>query len=343
MLYYNWARTVLQEVVTTQALAQVRGHLGDMKHMLAAGLASPADVMRIESQAASAELLVERTHNLARVMGEQLAISMAEPEASAWQIGEDLRAVLSGLPEVGADPAKLVTEALENRLEPHVLDENRKAIIEQSKVVRAGQYPRLDVFGNVNYANPNQRIFPQQDEFKFTWDVGVGLSWSPNDLGIARASARVIDSQVSQLEQQKRNLIYGLTRRGGGGVVGDARSEGGDGDHGARTGRVRGVVPGAAGAVEGGARDGRRAHRRRDRSHAGAARGGQRRHRPARGGREADPRAGSRQSATGWPGRRINKTYRTFDKLSRDPRYRAWAPRTICSRSWRAGPLSTSR
>lgn len=210
VLYYNWARTLLQEVVTAQTLAQVRGHLADMKQMYAVGMVSPADVMRLESQAASAELVFEKTRNMARVMSEQLAIAMMEPKAEPWQIGEDLRATLSDLPEVGDDPAPLVSEALEHRLEPQALDENKNAIHEQSKVVRAGQYPRLDAVGNLAYLNPNQRIIPLQDKFSMNWDVGVSLSWSPNDVGIARANARNIDAQVVQLESQRRNLINGV-------------------------------------------------------------------------------------------------------------------------------------
>jgi hypothetical protein len=43
---------------------------------------------------------------------------------------------------------------------------------EQAKVARAGYYPRLDVFADAIYANPNPRVFLPESKFRATWDVG---------------------------------------------------------------------------------------------------------------------------------------------------------------------------
>ena len=55
-------------------------------------------------------------------------------------------------------------------LELKALEQTSDALREQAKVARAGNYPKLDVFGDIIYANPNQRVFPLKPVFRS--DVG---------------------------------------------------------------------------------------------------------------------------------------------------------------------------
>jgi outer membrane protein TolC len=66
--------------------------------------------------------------------------------------------------------------------------------------------PRLDAFGNGYVANPSPRIFPQREEWKATWDVGVQLTWSPNDLGGSDASTRAIDAERRKLDAERATV-----------------------------------------------------------------------------------------------------------------------------------------
>jgi outer membrane protein TolC len=50
--------------------------------------------------------------------------------------------------------------------------------------------PRLEAYGALVTANPNPRFFPPQDRFFTTWEVGLQLTFSPNDLASALAVAR---------------------------------------------------------------------------------------------------------------------------------------------------------
>ena len=58
------------------------------------------------------------------------------------------------------------SEAKSNRLEVRALDESAGSLREQAKAARAGNWPRLDAFGDAIYANPNQRIFPAQRQLR---------------------------------------------------------------------------------------------------------------------------------------------------------------------------------
>src|SRR5262249_45350920 len=63
--YYNWVRALLSVPVSEQAVEQARAHLGDVRKAFDVGSASRADVLRVESLVAQAELGVVRAKNLA--------------------------------------------------------------------------------------------------------------------------------------------------------------------------------------------------------------------------------------------------------------------------------------
>ncbi len=61
-------------------------------------------------------------------------------------------------------------------------------------------YPQIYLGGNYYYSKPNQRIFPAENKFKDTWDVGVSVSV---DLWNWGATVDKTDQAEAQLEQAK--------------------------------------------------------------------------------------------------------------------------------------------
>jgi len=202
ILYYSWARARLQEVVAAQSVEQARGHHQIAEATYQGGRGSRADVMRAESQLARAELLLERARNLRIVSEEQLRIATHDPGQKPYEIGENL---LAPPPDEGKQETvqKLYQEALRRRLELRAFESGERSLAEQRRATKAGYYPRLDAFGNAYYANPHQRYFPQRDEWNATWDLGVQLTWTPNDLGIASASVDSVDARRARIAAQK--------------------------------------------------------------------------------------------------------------------------------------------
>ncbi len=49
----------------------------------------------------------------------------------------------------------------------------------------------LSAFADGVYANPNQRRLPPTDQWTRTWDVGVQLTLSPNDIFVTPANVRI--------------------------------------------------------------------------------------------------------------------------------------------------------
>ncbi|HEY3355136.1 MAG TPA: TolC family protein [Polyangia bacterium] len=207
-IFYNWARTRASVVVAEQALATAREHLKDVNAAFHVGTASKADVLRVESQVAGSELLVERAHNLAAVVDEQLRIVLHDPPAARYALGEDLT---DGLPPQGAAPLPdLYGEALGRRVELRALDESLAALRASRRLAAAGYYPRLDAVANLYRSNPNPRYFPIIGVWHTTWDVGVQLTWTVNDTLTAPSQVRDALARTAELAAQRAALADGI-------------------------------------------------------------------------------------------------------------------------------------
>ena len=138
---------------------------------------------------------------------EQLSTVMGVP-SEQWEVGEDIMTTVPPPPERELKDA--VGEAMVNRPELTALDLNQSALGDGIKVERAGYYPRLDAFGEVTYANPNQRYFPPVQEWNATWSVGLQLTYTINAPLMARQNLREYEGQKRSLDAQEEALRCGI-------------------------------------------------------------------------------------------------------------------------------------
>jgi outer membrane protein TolC len=213
LAYYSWARARLQADVAERAVAQARAHLKDAEAANASGVSSKADVLRVASQVAAAELLSARAASAVAISERRLRTLMHDQSERRFEIGEDLRGVPAG-PEaglLGQSSRSLVEQAVAKRFEPRALRETSAGAQAQATAIRAGALPRLDAVGNATYAQPNGRYFPQKEEFRGTWDASLQLSWAPTDLFGAEAGRSAALARARQLDEERSSLIDGIT------------------------------------------------------------------------------------------------------------------------------------
>jgi outer membrane protein TolC len=206
--FYNWVRAKGTATVAEDAVAQAAAHLKDAQRTFEVGLISRADVLRLEAQVAAAELTRAEAGAFANLAEEQLRTVLQLPAGKPLAIGVD---VLHG---EAAGPAGALSalhdQALARRLEIRALDETEYSLKETVAIARAGAFPRIDAYADLYYQNPNQRVFPQRDEFRATWDAGVRLSWTINDTFSALGATREAQARVEQIALQKGQLRDGL-------------------------------------------------------------------------------------------------------------------------------------
>lgn len=206
LAYYEWVRAKLQVMIANRQLVQVRATLGQVRALAEAQRLSTADRMRVESQEAQAEQAADQLAQLALLREEQLRLLIGAGN-EALTIGEDIRAELTAPGEQQLDA--LMTTAVKQRLEFRTLNSGILAKEKQRDAEKAAQYPVLSAFASADYARPNQRVFPQVDEFRFTWTAGLQLSWTLNNTLVSRENTRRIDAEMRELKADRDTLTRG--------------------------------------------------------------------------------------------------------------------------------------
>ena len=213
VVFYGWAKARWQVLVAQQTLTQTQGHLADVQKMAAAGAASNADVLRLQSQTAAAELFVTRARALEQVYEQQLRVALHTSAAEPLELGEDVQ---SDVPSddverrLGDDLQARFSEALAQRLEPRAMDAATRSLRERAKVARAAGLPRLDAVGTALYANPNPRIVPNQETWRGTWEASLQLTWAPTELFGSESQVDSLIRQAEATEAQRAALEDGI-------------------------------------------------------------------------------------------------------------------------------------
>jgi outer membrane protein TolC len=206
--YYSWVRAKLSVVVAEQALDDAKAHLADSRIAADAGAASPADVLRLESQVARSELLLVSTGTLAAVAEEEIRVQLHDVSGKPLAIAEDIRkAVDRGDGREVSKLQELWSAAFRDRPELRSLQENVQALSDRAEIDRAGFAPRLDALAGATYADPNPRVFPPKDEWRSSWQAGVRLSWSITDIPSARLRAKASEAHSAAASAERSALM----------------------------------------------------------------------------------------------------------------------------------------
>ena len=205
MAYYEWLRAKLQVLVAQRQVTDVQATLGQVRAQAEVQRLSRADLLRVESQEAEAEQTADQAANIAVLREEQLRILIGAKDTDALAIGEDVRMDITAPGATGLD--ELERHAIDHRLDVRQLDEGIVARDAQRQAEVAGYLPKLSAFGVADYANPNQRVFPQSDTFTGTWSVGVQVTWNLNDALNADVNVDRYRAQTDELKADRENLV----------------------------------------------------------------------------------------------------------------------------------------
>lgn len=203
LVYWSWVRARLGVVVTEQASLQAQAHLSDAQAAHEVGNASRADVLRAESAVASASLAVARARGAEARLADRLRTVARLPASAPLVIGERLDGAAAGRsPNVRA----LLADALQARPELRALARSADAERSRASAIRSTALPRLGGFAAMQYANPNDRVFPQQEEWTRSWNAGLSISWGISGIGSSLAAGRAADARADAIDEEQTAL-----------------------------------------------------------------------------------------------------------------------------------------
>lgn len=207
VIYYEWVRSKLQVLVAERQLVQVRSSLRQVRALFDAQRFSKADLMRVESQEAEAARQADQLRYLAALREEQLRLQIGAPDDEKLAIDESAREDVE--PPAPSALDELMKQAVARRLEFRAIDLGIEAREKQRESAKADGIPRLSAFAVADYANPNQRIFPLEEKWDFTWSAGVQVSWTLNDTLLSATNQRRLAAETNQLRADRESLLRG--------------------------------------------------------------------------------------------------------------------------------------
>ena len=210
--YWGLYKAMEFQKLIEENVHQMQAHLTDVQNLLQQGMATKNDVLKVQVQLSNIQLLqmdaantiLLTSYSLNSLLGVPLSTELQPIETAIFQPTE-----ISSL-------ENLVQDALLYRPEIKNMDLRIKSSDAGVTLAKSGWYPQVFLSGNYNYARPNQRIFPTQDEFKNTWDVSLGVSfdvWNWNTTSYQTTQAEALQSQAQfGMQQLKDGIILEVTQ-----------------------------------------------------------------------------------------------------------------------------------
>ncbi len=179
---------------------RLKAQIKDVEHFREQGLAADQQVLAVKARLAQAQVeYLAATHAveqarvaLNRLLGlplEQPVVLEADTVVGKQPKIEDVDAVVTARPEVKRLQAML-----------------RSAEVQEG-MARSAFFPQVYLMGTVDYARPNPYVFPPEDRFEATWNVGVRVSLPLWTWGQRVAEVDRAKSQVRMLREQLADFV----------------------------------------------------------------------------------------------------------------------------------------
>lgn len=196
-----WAAATAREAVRVleESTARADAQLRDARRRFDVGLVPPNEVSSLEAQRSREQAqLIEASNIRESTLIDLRRLAGVDPE-TVVELADTLEAGASGASgAIGA----LVTEAFAQRPERKALTLRLGGVEARQRAAMTGNKPVVAFGGGVDYANPNQRIFPRKGEWQESWDVSVNVSWPFFDSG--RTKAQVAEAAAAAAATRER-------------------------------------------------------------------------------------------------------------------------------------------
>lgn len=196
--YWNAFRAAQLEAVLSQSVEQVSAHLKDVREYERQGLATTADVLKVETQLSDIRVRHIQAQGARKLAHMTLNSLMGRP------LDAEVRATDDPVATSAADLPATLEEVLEiarsRRPEIGAFRERRVMQEELVTASSAGWYPSVVLAANLDYARPNARIVPPADRWERTWDVGVQVQWNLWDWFATSAQTEQARAQLLQAD-----------------------------------------------------------------------------------------------------------------------------------------------
>jgi outer membrane protein len=205
--YWNLFKVVKVKSAVDENVNLVEAHLTDVKNFFDQGLSTKNDVLKVQVQLAEARLRQIDAKNGVELAKSNLNNVIGLPLSTDVVVQSDVSVNDDSVPDLEL----LIEDALKNRPEMKAMDFKLKAGESGITLAESDWYPQVYLTGDYYYSKPNQRIFPLEDKFNGTWDIGVGLSWDIWNWFSTSDRTKQAEAQYEQVKDGYKSLKDGIT------------------------------------------------------------------------------------------------------------------------------------
>ncbi|KAB2879113.1 TolC family protein [bacterium] len=207
LAYWNLFRATEVKKVVDENVDQVQAHLKDAQNLLAQGMITNNDVLKVQVQLSSVRLLQIDARNGVELSMINLNNLIGLPLGTQIEISS----VITNDPMVFQEVSALIQKAADQRQDVKALEYRLQAGDASVKIAQAGYYPQASLTGNYYYNSPNTRYFPTRDQFKTGWDVGVTVNFDVWNWGATKYQTKQAQAQVAQVKDALGLLKDGIS------------------------------------------------------------------------------------------------------------------------------------
>ncbi len=205
--YWNLYRAIEFKKFVDENVDQIKSHAVDAENLFKQGLLTTNDVMKVRVQLSDALVRQIDAKNDVQLSMYVLNNTIGLPLQTEIELASTIRIV----DREWASADSLVKSAFEKR--PEVLGMNARVKAGEAGLTsaRGGWWPQIYLVGNYDYDRPNQRYFPETDEFQDSWNVSISVSfdlWNWNQTGHQTTQAQ---AQLAQAEEGLSMTKDGIT------------------------------------------------------------------------------------------------------------------------------------
>jgi len=207
-----WALVTATDAVRVvrESVMRIAAQLSDVRARFDAGFLPPNDVLTVETRVSREKSLQIDAENQRDSARAELARLIGAPLDATFEADAALEEPVAAMPAVASAAA-----ARTERADRQALALRAEAANARIDSAKAGFRPFLSVVGGYDYARPNPKIFPREDEWKPAWDIGVNVSWSLWNWGRTAAEVAEAQSQATAAKEQlaEFDTVIGLEVR----------------------------------------------------------------------------------------------------------------------------------
>lgn len=198
-IYWQLVLSIEQERILAESIRSFEAHLFDARNRQEVGLAASNEALAVQTERDRAELRRLLAASSVKTTQDQLAVLLDLPVGTAIEPTDELTP--GGGPAMSIET--LLAAALEQRSERQALKQRVAAAEEKLGAAVALKRPLIAINGSMSYLNPDRRVVPPRDEFRFAWDIGIGVTYDIYEGGSRNA---VADAALAELDATRRHL-----------------------------------------------------------------------------------------------------------------------------------------